>query len=113
MRKGTVSFSLAGTKSKTVYMSGSGALVTLSTNELIMFDCANGSVTVTNPLSTRTSIESVKTSAGFSETNNCNTLAPGASCTITVHWCSGTPITGTLAVKDISGTVQFVSLTGE
>jgi sugar lactone lactonase YvrE len=113
LRKGQVKFTLKGAQSRSTSVSGSGALVTLSTNLLIMFACAPGQVTVTNPLGSSTSIKSVKVTKPFSETNNCGTLAPGASCTITVHWCSSTPITGVLAVTDASGTAQFVSLTGE
>jgi NHL repeat len=113
LRKGTVNFALKGAPSKATTVTGSGALVTLSTTELIMFACASGSVTVTNPLSSSTSIKSVRVTKPFSETNNCGTLASGASCTVTVNWCSSTPITGTLTVTDASGTSQFVSLTGE
>ncbi len=113
LRRGQVKFTLKGAQSRSTSVSGSGALVTLSTNLLIMFACAPGQVTVTNPLASSTSIKSVKVTRPFTETNNCGTLAPGASCTVTVHWCSGTPITGVLAVTDASGTSQFVSLTGE
>jgi NHL repeat len=113
LRKGSVKFTLKGAASKSTSLTGSGALVTLSTTELIMFACASGSVTVTNPLSASTSIKSVRVTKPFSETNNCSTLASGASCTVTVNWCSSTPITGTLTVTDASGTSQYVSLTGE
>jgi hypothetical protein len=78
-----------------------------------MFACASGTVTVTNPLSTSTSLNSVKVTKPFRQANNCATLASGASCTVTVSWCSSTPITGTLAVTDASGTTQYVSMTGE
>ena len=95
-------------------MSGSGALVTVSPTSLVMFDGTSGTVTVTNPLSTSTSLKSVKTLGQFSETNHCGTIAPGGSCTITVNWSyNGFVITGTLEVTDASGTVQYVSLTGE
>jgi sugar lactone lactonase YvrE len=113
LRKGSVKFALKGAASRATSVSGSGALVTLSTNLLIMFACASGSVTVTNPLSSPTSLKSVKVTRPFTETNTCSTLAPGASCTVTVHWCSSTPITGALTVTDASGTPQYVSLTGE
>jgi sugar lactone lactonase YvrE len=113
LRKGSVKFTLKGAASKSTTVSGSGALVTVSPSLLIMFACASGKATVTNPLSSSTSLKSVKVSRPFTETNNCGTLAPGASCTITVNWCSSTPITGILTVTDISGTAQYVSLTGE
>jgi sugar lactone lactonase YvrE len=113
LRKGSVKFTLKGATSRSVSLSGSGALVTLSTNLLVMFNCASGTVTVTNPLNSSTSIKSVRVTKPFTQTNNCGTLASGASCTITVNWCSSTPITGTLTVTDASGTPQYVSLTGE
>jgi hypothetical protein len=62
---------------------------------------------------TSTSIKSVRITGQFKQTNNCGTLAAGASCTINVTWCSSLVITGTLAVTDASGTVQYVSITGE
>jgi streptogramin lyase len=111
---GTITFTLSGAASKSVPVNGSGALVTLSPSQLVMYECASGIVTVTNPLGTRTSLKSIKTSAHFTETNTCGSgLAPGASCTITVNWCSTSPISGTLTVTDVSGTAQDVSLTGE
>ena len=113
LRRGAVDFTLTGASSKSTQLAGNGALVTLSTNLLVMFACAPGSVTVTNPLSSTTSIKSVKVTKPFRQTNNCGSLAPGASCTVTVNWCSATPITGTLAVTDASGAAQYVSLTGE
>jgi streptogramin lyase len=113
LRKGLVKFGLKGAASKSTSVTGSGALVTLSTDLLVMFACAPGTVTVTNPLSSSTSIKSVKVTSNFTESNNCGTLASGASCTVTVNWCSSTPITGTLTVTDASGTPQYVSLTGE
>ena len=114
LRKGSVKFALKGASSKSVTVSGSGALITLYPSLLIMYDGQSGAVTVTNPLTTSTSLKSIKIFGKFSQTNNCGTLAPGASCTITVHWVyGGVPITGTLAVTDSSGTTQYVSLTGE
>jgi NHL repeat len=114
LRKGAVKFTLKGAASKSAAVSGSGALVTVSPTVLIMFEGQGGTVTVTNPLSTSTSLKSVKIVGQFTETNNCGTIAPGASCTINVNWnYTGFVITGTLEVTDISGTVQYVSLTGE
>jgi sugar lactone lactonase YvrE len=113
LRKGSIKFTLKGATSRSTAVSGSAALVTVQPSQLTMFACASGTATVTNPLSTSTSIKSVKVTAPFTETNNCGTLAPGASCTVTVNWCSSTPITGILTVTDASGTPQYVSLTGE
>jgi streptogramin lyase len=113
LRKGTVKFTLKGAASRSTSVSGSGALVTVSPTVLIMYDGQSGTVTVTNPLSTSTSLKSVKILGQFTQTNNCGTIAPGASCTITVTPIGGPVITGTLEVTDSSGTVQYVSLTGE
>lgn len=113
LRKGRLTFSLRSAKSQSVSLSGSGALVTVMPPELIMFFCQGGTVTVTNPLSTSTSIKSIRISGPFHQTNDCSTLGPGESCTINVTWCSSTPITGVLSVTDASGTPQYVSLTGE
>lgn len=112
-RKGLVNFSLSGATSRSTTLKGNAALVSLSPSSLIMFACASGKVTVTNPLSTSTSVQSVKITKPFRQTNNCGALSPGASCTVTVDWCSSTPITGTLAVTDASGTTQYVTMTGE
>jgi len=114
LRKGSVQFALQGAASRSVPVSGSGALITVSPSLLIMYDGVGGTVTVKNPLSTPTSVKSVKIYGQFHQTNNCTTLAPGASCTINVKWSySGLVITGTLEVIDASGTPQYVELTGE
>ena len=114
VRKGSVTFSLTGTSSRSVAVSGSGALITVSPAELILFDGAGGTVTVTNPLTTPTSVKSVKVFGQFHQKNDCGTLAPGASCTISVSWIySGFVILGTLEISDASGSVQYVSITGE
>jgi len=115
LRKGTITFNLAGVKSKSVAVSGSAALVSVYPSLLILYDGQSGTVTVTNPLATSTTLKSIKViGSAFSQTNNCGTLAPGASCQITVNFFySGVPVTGTLVVTDSSGTSQYVSLTGE
>jgi len=114
LRKGSVKFTLKGAASKSTALSGSGALITLSPATLIMYDGAGGTVTVTNPLTTSTSVKSIKIVGQFKQTNNCTTLAPGASCTINVTWSyTGLVITGVLEVTDSSGTVQYVLMTGE
>ncbi|HVN03969.1 MAG TPA: choice-of-anchor D domain-containing protein [Bryobacteraceae bacterium] len=114
LRKGSIAFTLEGVSSKSVAVAGNAALITVTPSELILFDGLSGTVTVTNPLTTSTSLQSVKISGHFKQTNNCGTLAPGASCTINVTWVyTGFVVTGTLAVTDASGTVQYVSITGE
>ncbi|HTQ56962.1 MAG TPA: choice-of-anchor D domain-containing protein [Bryobacteraceae bacterium] len=114
LRKGSVAFTLQGAPGKSVPVSGSGALITVSPAVLIMFDGQGGTVTVTNPLTTPTSVKSVQIVGQFKQHNNCGALAAGASCTINVSWIyTGFVITGTLEVTDSAGTVQYVSLTGE
>jgi hypothetical protein len=114
LRKGQVKFTLKGAASKATSLIGSAALITVSPTVLILFDGQGGTVTVTNPLATSTSVKSVKMFGQFKQTNNCGTLAPGASCTINVTWnYTGFVITGTLEITDNSGTVQYVSITGE
>lgn len=114
LSKASAAFNLAGAGSKTAPLSGNGALISLSPTSLTMFEGQQGTVTVTNPLSTPTAVSSVKISALFTQTNNCGALAPGASCTINVFpQYSGQVTIGTLAVTDSSGTTQYVSLTGE
>jgi len=113
-RKGSVTFTLKGAASKSVSLSGSGALIAVSPAELILYDGQSGTITVTNPLTTSTSIKRVKMFGQFRHTNNCGTLAAGASCTIHVNWnYTGFVITGTVEITDSSGTVQYVLLTGE
>ncbi len=69
---------------------------------------------MTNPLSTGAGVQSVKIAGKFHQTNNCGSLAPGASCTINISWVyTGFVQLGTLYVTDSSGTVQYVSITGE
>jgi len=86
LRKGTVKFTLKGASSKSVSVSGNAATVTLNPTLLILYFGESGTVTVTNPLATPTSVQSIKLFGEFHQTNNCGTLAPGASCTITVTW---------------------------
>ena len=114
LRTASASFNLVGAVSRSALLRGNGALITLSPTSLVLFEGQQGTVTVTNPLSTPTAVNSVKTSGLSTQTNNCGALAPGASCTITVSWLyDGTVSVGTLAVTDSSGTTQYVSLTGE
>ena len=115
LHKGTITFNLTGVKSKSVSVSGSGALLSVYPSLLILYDGQSGTVTVTNPLTTSTTVKSVKmVGSAFSQTNNCGALPPGASCMVTIYfYYSGIPALGTLGVTDSSGTTQFVSVTGE
>jgi len=112
-RKGNLTFSLKHASSISVPLSGSGALVTVSPTLLILYENASGTVTVTNPLNSATSIQSVQTTGVFTQTNNCGPLAPGQSCQIVISWTGQPPQYGTLTVVDSSGTPQYVDLVGE
>jgi sugar lactone lactonase YvrE len=114
LRQGTVAFTLQRGGNPRVPTTGRGALVTLAPPELIMYFGASGTVTVSNPLSTPTSVAKVRVFGPFHQSNHCGALPPGASCQITVSWIyTGMPVTGTLEVVDGAGTPQYVSLTGE
>jgi len=106
-------FTLMGAASKMVSLSGAGALVSVSPTTLVMYEQSTGYVTVTNPLSTSTTLKAIRITTPFAQTNNCATLAPGASCTITVTWSVPPPVTGTLTITDASGISQLVQLVGE
>jgi sugar lactone lactonase YvrE len=113
-RKGSLSFKFSSGPAKSVPLSGSGALVTVYPTELIMYEGAGGTVTVTNPLSTPTTLRSITISGDFQQTNNCKgTLNPSASCSVTISWSAVPPVFGTLTVTDASGTPQYVELIGE
>jgi sugar lactone lactonase YvrE len=114
-RKGALNFAVTGATARPAGLGGFGALVTVSPSQLILYDGASGTVTITNPLTTSTTLASIQISGPtFRQKNNCGTLAPGASCQVTISWLySGVPVLGTLVVTDSSGTRQYVSITGE
>jgi hypothetical protein len=73
-------------------------------------------VTLTNTGTASLTISSIRPSAYYSETNNCqSSLAAGASCTITVSFnpaANGT-ISGTISIADnATGTPQTIALSG-
>ena len=111
-RKGKLTFALSGRSTK-VTLSGAAALVTVSPSLLIMYEGAGGTVTVTNPQASAVTIQRIKSTGVFRQSNNCSTLAPGASCSINISWSALPPVLGTLIVTDSSGIPQYVSLVGE
>lgn len=113
LRKGTATFKVKGAVARPVPLSGSGALISASPTYLILYEGAGGQVTVTNPLNTATAVTSVQIYGPFGETNNCGALAPGASCTINITWGGIGVAVGELAIKDSSGTITYVGMTGE
>lgn len=114
LRKGSLAFKLSGATAKPVPLTGSAALVLLSTNYLVLFEGQQGTITVTNPQASTVQVKSVKIAGtGFSQTNNCGALAPGANCSITVYWSGVGVQLGQVTITDSSGIPQYVGLTGE
>ena len=104
---------LSGSSIKPVNLSGSSALVSISPGYIVLSEGQTGYISVTNPQPTSVAIKSIKIAGGgFSQTNNCSSLAPGAGCTITVYWF-GTLSLGQVTIVDASGIPQYVGLTGE
>jgi hypothetical protein len=84
-------------------------------NALVGTSPAAQNVTISNRGSTTLLIGSVTITGDFSQTNNCTTVAPGSSCSITVTFkpSAAGVRNGTLAINDNNVTVQqTVSLGG-
>jgi len=115
LRTGSLTFRLLGASSQRVSLRGYGALVSVSPSSLTLYESQTGYVTVMNPLTTSTAVSVTISGKGFIQTNNCGSLAPGASCSVTIVWAGGLPppVFGTLTVTDGSGTAQYVQLIGE
>jgi hypothetical protein len=108
--------SYSGTGSVTPAVSTVGLTGCLSFgNQTVGTTSAPVPVTLSNNSSTPVSISGVSTTGGFTETTNtCGTsLAPGATCTISVTYTPSAPgtTTGTLVITEGSGT-QTVNLSG-
>jgi len=72
-------------------------------------------VTLTNTGSADLVVGSVQASGGYHQTSNCSSLAPNASCTISVSFNPGTigPINGAITINDNApSSPQVVSLSG-
>jgi hypothetical protein len=121
-RSGNLTVNAAGVTS-TVPLSGTGVapgpILTANPGSLSFPDTAVGSsssaqaVTVTNSGTTSAAVTGVSASGDFSQTNNCATIAVGASCTVTVTFrptASGAR-TGGVTVTSNASPVS-VSLTG-
>jgi hypothetical protein len=84
-------------------------------NQVINTTSAAQKVNVQNTGDIPLQVQSVAASTGFQESNTCSTLAPGASCSITVSF-NPTSIgnqTGTLVITDNSSdSLQTIPLTG-
>jgi len=76
---------------------------------------ATQSVTVTNSGTTSATVSAVTTSGDFSQTNNCSTLAVGASCTVTVRFTptiSGTRTGAVTITSNANNSPTSIALSG-
>lgn len=122
-QKGTLTLTVNGNANKSVALTGTATLVSISPSSLDFGTVITGDlgktlpVTITNPSQTAAGISSIALTGAkaYRQTNNClPSVAPGATCTVTVRFSPQqvTYYTGTLTIVDASGTVQTVSLTG-
>jgi hypothetical protein len=123
-RTGNLTLTISGI-TNTVPLSGTGVapgpLLTANPSSLTFAGTIVGSpsatqaVTVTNSGTTSATISSVAASGDFGQTNNCSTLAVGASCTVTVRFTptsSGTR-TGALTItSNANNSPTAITLTG-
>lgn len=98
-----------------------GPLVTLSSSSLVFASqqinttSLGQALTITNTGNASLSISNIAASGDFTQTNNCSTVAAGASCTITVKFVPTVvgKRTGTVTITDSApGSPHSVSLTG-
>jgi hypothetical protein len=123
-RTGTLSVTVSGI-TNTVPLSGTGVAPgpILNANPssltfpgtIVGASSATQAVTVTNSGTTSATVSGVSASGDFSQTNNCSTLAVGASCTVTVTFTPTTAGTRTGAVtitSDANNSPTSIALTG-
>lgn len=98
-----------------------GPLVTLSSSSLVFASqqinttSLGQALTITNTGNASLTISNIAASGDFSQTNNCSTIAAGASCAITVKFAPTVAgkRTGTITITDSApGSPHSVSLTG-
>lgn len=98
-----------------------GPLVTLSSSSLVFASqqinttSLGQALTITNTGNASLTISNIAASGDFSQTNNCSTIAAGASCAITVKFAPAVAgkRTGTITITDSApGSPHSVSLTG-
>jgi hypothetical protein len=126
-RSGTLTVNSNATNATlSVALSGTGATAGTATlsanptslafgNQTVNTTSAGRAVTITNTGSVAATVSSVSVSGEFAQTNNCTTLAAGASCTATVTFRPTTAVakTGTLTVaSNASNPSLTVALTG-
>ena len=104
----------AGTPPNSASLSASPGSLTFGTQSLNTTS-ASQAVTVTNTGTASATVSAVSVSGDFSQTNNCATIAAGASCTVNVSFrptASGTR-SGTLTVtSNATNSPSTVALTG-
>ncbi|GAA0928507.1 hypothetical protein GCM10009554_10080 [Kribbella koreensis] len=123
-RSGNLTVNAAGVTS-TVSLSGTGVapgpILNPNPSSLSFPDTLVGSssstqaVTVTNSGTASASVSGVAATGDFSQTNNCGTVAVGASCTVTVTFrptASGTRTGGVSVTSNANNSPTTISLTG-
>ena len=123
-RNGNLTVTAAGVTS-TVALSGTGVApgpilnpnpTSLSfADTLVGSSSATQAVTVTNSGTASASVSGVSTSGDFSQTNNCTTLAVGASCSVTVTFrptASGARAGGVTLTSNANNSPTSISLSG-
>jgi Abnormal spindle-like microcephaly-assoc'd, ASPM-SPD-2-Hydin len=115
----------ASSSPQSVALSGTGSASAISIsptlltfgNQVVNTVSAGQKVTVSNTGFVNITVNSVQSSGGFTETDNCSgvTLTPGQSCTITVSFAPVATggLTGTITINDTtSGAPHLVNMTG-
>ena len=115
----------AGTSPQSVALSGIGSASAISIsptvltfgNQVVNTSSAGQKVTVSNTGFVNITVNSVQSSGGFSESDNCSgvTLTPGQSCTITASFAPVVTgaLTGTITINDTTtGAPHLVNMSG-
>jgi len=126
LRTGTLTITDdASSSPQSVALSGTGSASAISTsptlltfgNQVVNTVSAGQKVTVSNTGFVNITVNSVQSSGGFTETDNCSgvTLTPGQNCTITASFApvATGALTGTITINDTtSGAPHLVNMTG-
>ena len=126
LRTGTLTITDdASSSPQSVALSGTGSASAISIsptlltfgNQVVNTVSAGQKVTVSNTGFVNITVNSVQSSGGFTETDNCSgvTLTPGQNCTITASFApvATGALTGTITINDTtSGAPHLVNMTG-
>jgi Abnormal spindle-like microcephaly-assoc'd, ASPM-SPD-2-Hydin/Bacterial Ig-like domain (group 2)/Cep192 domain 4 len=118
---GSLTFATGNGSPLPINLTGTGiAPYTISAASLVFGFQASGTssaakiLTVTNRQNVALQISDVNVSAGFAQTNNCDSVAPNASCSISVTFAPATTgvMTGSLTFAASNGGAKTISLSG-